>query len=58
MALHLKLNEIVAAMEGASNRLIDVEALTERELAMLRRHYHELTSLAKEEKGFDEIAFC
>jgi low affinity Fe/Cu permease len=49
MALYLKLNEIVAAMEGASNRLIDVESLTERELATLRRHYQELTSLAKEE---------
>ena len=49
IALHLKLNEIVAAMEGASNRLIDVETLTERELATLRRHYQELTSLAKEE---------
>ena len=48
-ALHLKLNEIVAAMEGASNRLIDVEELTERELAALRRHYHELTTLAKAE---------
>jgi low affinity Fe/Cu permease len=48
-ALHLKLNEIVAALEGASNRLIDVEALTERELAALRRHYHELASLAKAE---------
>src|SRR5262245_12348888 len=32
MAIHLKLNEIVAAMEGASNRLIESEALTEREL--------------------------
>jgi low affinity Fe/Cu permease len=48
-AIHLKLNEIVAAMEGASNRLIDVEALTERDLAALRRHYHELTSLARAE---------
>jgi low affinity Fe/Cu permease len=49
MAIHLKLNEIVAAMKGASNRLIDVEALTERELAALRGHYHELVSLAKQE---------
>src|SRR5262245_41934705 len=49
VALHLKLNEIVAAMKGASNRLIDVEALTERDLATLRRHYHELASLAKQE---------
>jgi len=49
MAIHLKLNEIVAAMEGASNRLIEVEALTERELATLRRHYHELSSLSKKD---------
>jgi low affinity Fe/Cu permease len=27
IAIHLKLNEIVAAMEGSSNRLIDVEGL-------------------------------
>ena len=49
MAIHLKLNEIVAAMEGASNRLIEVEALTERELATLRRHYDELVTLARTE---------
>ena len=48
-AIHLKLNELVAAMEGASNRLIESEALTERELAALRRHYRELASLAKQE---------
>ena len=32
-ALELKLNEIVAAISGASNRLIDVESLTSAELA-------------------------
>ncbi|MGC4080910.1 MAG: low affinity iron permease family protein [Vicinamibacterales bacterium] len=47
LALHLKLNELVAAMEGASNRLIEVEALSERELMVLRRHYQELVKLAK-----------
>jgi low affinity Fe/Cu permease len=46
IAIHLKLNELVAAMKGASNRLIEVEELTERELAALRRHYHELAVLA------------
>jgi low affinity Fe/Cu permease len=49
IAIHLKLNEIVAAMEGASNRLIEVEAFTEKELAALRRHYHELATLAGQE---------
>ncbi len=35
LAMHLKLNELVAAMQGASNRLIDVEALSEEELRIL-----------------------
>ena len=46
LAIHLKLNEMVAALEGASNRLIDVEALSEKELAQLHRHYSELAALA------------
>ena len=41
-AIHLKLNEIVAAIEGASNRLIDVEDLTEAELKVLHKHYQKL----------------
>jgi low affinity Fe/Cu permease len=49
LAIHLKLNEIVAALEGASNRLIDVEALSEKDLATLRRHFHELAALARKE---------
>jgi low affinity Fe/Cu permease len=47
LAIHLKLNELVAAMQGASNRLIDVEALSENELAVLEHHYHELVKLAR-----------
>jgi low affinity Fe/Cu permease len=47
LAIHLKLNELVSAMQGASNRLIDVEALSEKELAALHRYYCELTNLAK-----------
>lgn len=47
LALHLKLNEIVAAVEGASNRLIDVEDLSEEELRVLHRYYQRLASMAK-----------
>lgn len=47
LAIHLKLNEIVAAVEGASNRLIDVEDLTEAEIELLHRHYQKLVTLAK-----------
>jgi low affinity Fe/Cu permease len=50
LAIHLKLNEIVAAVEGASNRLIDVEALSEEDLQVLRQHYHELAKLARGER--------
>ena len=50
-ALELKLNEIVAAISGASNRLIDVESLTSAELAILHRHYSELAELAKKESS-------
>jgi low affinity Fe/Cu permease len=49
IAIHLKLNEIVAALEGASNRLIEVESVTEKDLDTLRRHYHELAGLAARE---------
>jgi low affinity Fe/Cu permease len=49
IAIHLKLNELVAAMTGASNRLIDVEALSENDLRILQRHYHELAHLAGKE---------
>jgi low affinity Fe/Cu permease len=46
-AIHLKLNEIVASLQGASNRLINVEDLTEDEVRMLHRHYQTLAQLAK-----------
>jgi low affinity Fe/Cu permease len=47
LAIHLKLNEIVAAMEGASNRLIDVEDLSEAEITALRKYYEKLIELAR-----------
>ena len=49
LVIHLKLNELVAAMQGASNRLIDVEALSEDDLRILADHYKELADLAREE---------
>jgi len=49
-ALHLKLNELVAAVEGASNRLIDVESLSEADIAVLHDHYTKLAALAAKDK--------
>jgi low affinity Fe/Cu permease len=48
LAIQLKLNELVAALEGASNRLISVEDLTSEELRVLRAHYQLLAQRAKE----------
>src|SRR5436190_5894681 len=39
LAIHIKLNELVAAVKGASNRVVDIEALTESELHELEKHY-------------------
>src|SRR5713101_2326028 len=48
-AIHMKLNEIVAALEGASNRLIDVENLTEEDIETLHKHYQKLVEMAKKD---------
>ena len=45
-ALQLKMNEVVACMEGASNRLIDVEDLSDRELEHLYQRYRRLAESA------------
>jgi len=49
LAVQLKLNELIAAVEGASNRLIDVEDLSEEELRVLHRHYARLVRMAKKD---------
>ena len=52
MALHLKLNELIAATKGASNRLIDIEDLTELELKALKEYCIKLSALAENQNGF------
>jgi low affinity Fe/Cu permease len=54
LAIHLKLNEIVAAIQGASNRLIDVECLNEQELQVLHRHYKRLAVMAKRDSDIKQ----
>jgi len=49
MAVHLKLNELLAAHELSSNRLVDVEDLTEEELVVLQKYYARLKEKAKQE---------
>jgi low affinity Fe/Cu permease len=49
MALQLKLNELIACHERASNRLIDIEDLTEEELQTLKKFYIKLADLAEKD---------
>ena len=53
-AVHLKLNELVAAIHGASNRLVGVENLCEDEVAALHRFYARLVELAKQDGNITE----
>lgn len=54
LAVQLKLNEIVAAIVGASNRLIAVEDLSEQDLKVLRIHYQRLAEMSKHERSITE----
>ncbi len=49
--MHIKLNELVAANDKASNRLVDVEDLTEEELAILEKFYCRLKEKAQKENS-------
>ena len=49
LSLQLKLNELIAAVKGASNRLISSENLTSEELETLKRFYERLSERAKSE---------
>lgn len=53
-AVALKLNELVAAMKGASNRLIDAEDLSEKELDTLHRHFCKLAEMARADRSISE----
>ncbi|WP_420149286.1 low affinity iron permease family protein [Spirosoma sp.] len=48
MSVQLKLNELIAATKGASNRLVSVENLTEEELMILQKHYQAMADITKQ----------
>jgi len=47
VAMHLKLDELIRAVHGARNRLMDLEDLTEEELEEQRSRYVKLAEQAK-----------
>jgi len=48
-AVQLKLDELIRAVEGAHNALLDIEELNEEELMRLRSRYVALAARAREE---------
>ena len=50
IALHIKLDEIIRALAGAKNELIDLENLSEAELEQLQERFHNLGEHARKLK--------
>lgn len=48
-AIQLKLNELIAVNDKASNRMVDIEDLTEKELDNIHEFYQRLSNLAQKE---------
>ncbi|HWA32880.1 MAG TPA: low affinity iron permease family protein [Cyclobacteriaceae bacterium] len=46
VAIQIKLNELIACNEKASNRLIDVEDLSDEEIRMLKEFYVKLSTMS------------
>jgi len=46
-ALHLKMNELVASHDNASNRIINIEEKTEQEMRELAKHYSTIAEKVK-----------
>jgi low affinity Fe/Cu permease len=54
LAIQLKLNELVAAHEFASNRLVDVENIPEDELRIIQKYYSSLSQMTKNEESLQK----
>lgn len=53
MAVHLKLNELIKSHKESSNRLIDVENMTEDQIMIIQKHYENLNKIRR--KAIKEI---
>jgi low affinity Fe/Cu permease len=54
-AMQIKLNEIIAALNGANNKIISIENLSESEIITLEKNYHDLATQINKE---DETSTC
>ena len=56
-AVHLKLDELISSVAGARNRMVDLEDLSDEELADLQSQFKRLRSHASQDKEVDVKAF-
>jgi low affinity Fe/Cu permease len=54
LAIQLKLNELVAAHEFASNRLVNVENMSEEDLKVIQKYYSSLSRITKGEESLQQ----
>ncbi|MFT3680761.1 MAG: low affinity iron permease family protein [Ferruginibacter sp.] len=54
LAIQLKLNELVASHELASNRLVDIEDMSEEEMRVVQKYYKKLAELTKKEQSLQQ----
>jgi low affinity Fe/Cu permease len=54
LAIQLKLNELVAAHEFASNRLVNVENMSEEDMKVIQKYYSSLSTLTKKEESLQQ----
>lgn len=54
LAIQIKLNELLASHELASNRIVDIEDISEDELEVLEKYYRKLAALAQKQKALKE----
>lgn len=57
LAIHLKLDEIIRAIQSAHNELMDIEGLTDEELRIIHKRYETLAKKIKEntERGMQDL---
>jgi low affinity Fe/Cu permease len=53
LAIQLKLNELVASNEYSSNRLVDIENMTEEEMVVVQKYYRRLSELSKKDESLN-----
>jgi low affinity Fe/Cu permease len=51
-AIQLKLNELIASVDGSSNRLLNIEDLSESDIEILRKRYRSLALRTKSDDNF------